>query len=309
MLDFLEFSFSFFQSSTIWGNLISSLVLQDHNTENDTEPDISVCGIHYCPDTPLPEDNSSISDRQRYTLAGTYLVISVLAWVFIAVFLEPLSKYTERDSQIENTNDNDKSSMTLLIATFKHMKKPYQLLIIPLTIWSGVEQGFFFSDFTAGFITCIFGVGEVGWVLITYGVCDAVCSISFGYIIKYTGRLPIYILGATINLIVSTLLLTWAPLLEKEWIFFILAGMWGIADAIWQTQINALYGVLFANDEEAAFSNYRLWESVGFIIAYTLQNTICIEVKLYILLAIIITGMIGYFLIEIMERKKNISKK
>ena len=36
----------------------------------------------------------------------------------------------------------------------------------------------------------------------------------------------------------------------------------------------ALYGVLFENDEEAAFSNYRLWESAGFIIAFILQTQV-----------------------------------
>ena len=49
---------------------------------------------------------------------------------------------------------------------------------------------------------------------------------------------------------------------------FVLAALWGVGDAIWQTQINALYGVLFASQEEAAFSNYRLWESIGFLIAF-----------------------------------------
>jgi len=29
------------------------------------------------------------------------------------------------------------------------MKKKNQILIIPLTFWSGVEQGFFGADFTA----------------------------------------------------------------------------------------------------------------------------------------------------------------
>ena len=42
-------------------------------------------------------------------------------------------------------------------------------------------------------------------------------------------------------------------------VVYLLAALWGTADAIWQTQINALYGVLFKSDEEAAFSNYRLW--------------------------------------------------
>ena len=66
----------------------------------------------------------------------------------------------------------------------------------------------------------------------------------------------------------------------------------------------ALYGVLFENDEEAAFSNYRLWESMGFIIAFVLQTQVCIEAKLYVLLAGITSGMIGYFAIEINQRRR-----
>ena len=125
------------------------------------------------------------------------------------------------------------------------MTKPYQMLIIPLTIWSGLEQGFFLSDYTAGFISCLYGVGHVGWVLMTYGVCDALFSISFGVIIKYTGRPPIYLLGAGINLAVIIVMLTWDltdAVHNQEWIFFVLAGMWGIADAVWQTQINGKSG-------------------------------------------------------------------
>lgn len=36
-----------------------------------------------------------------------------------------------------------------MIATAFHCRKPYQLLIIPLTIWSGIEQAFLGADFTA----------------------------------------------------------------------------------------------------------------------------------------------------------------
>ena len=41
------------------------------------------------------------------------------------------------------------SGKQLLVATFRHMKKKNQILIIPLTFWSGIEQGFFGADFTA----------------------------------------------------------------------------------------------------------------------------------------------------------------
>ena len=41
------------------------------------------------------------------------------------------------------------SGKQLLVATFQHMKKKNQILIIPLTLWSGIEQGFFNADFLA----------------------------------------------------------------------------------------------------------------------------------------------------------------
>jgi hypothetical protein len=41
------------------------------------------------------------------------------------------------------------TGLSLVAATLKHMKKHYQQLLIPLTIWSGLEQGFFGADFTA----------------------------------------------------------------------------------------------------------------------------------------------------------------
>ena len=118
------------------------------------------------------------------------------------------------------------------------MMKPYQLLVIPLTIWSGVEQGFFLSDYTAGYVSCVLGVHNVGFVLITYGVFDAICSVSFGAVIKFTGRVPIFLLGAIINIVVVVIFFEWSPLPSQEYLFYILAAMWGISDAVWQTQIN-----------------------------------------------------------------------
>ena len=35
------------------------------------------------------------------------------------------------------------------MATFRQMKKKEQILVIPITFWSGIEQGFFGADFTA----------------------------------------------------------------------------------------------------------------------------------------------------------------
>ena len=51
-------------------------------------------------------------------------------------------------------------------------------------------------------MTCAYGIHIVGRVLICYGVFDAIASVSFGFIIKKIGRIPIFLLGASINLAV-----------------------------------------------------------------------------------------------------------
>ena len=78
-------------------------------------------------------------------------------------------------------------------------------------------------------------------------------------------------MGVAANAAAISVLFTWKPAPGEEWVLYVVAALWGTGDAVWQTQINALYGVLFADSEEAAFSNYRLWESAGFIFTFILQ--------------------------------------
>jgi len=316
IVKFFGIFFLFFQSSSIWGNLISSAVLGlkgENETETVHTPDLSKCGINYCPAPAAvvnetveeqeieEEDNFSASRYQLFILAGVYLACSILSAVVVALFVDPLSRYGEAERENEKEK---KSGVQLLVATFKHMRKPYQLFIIPLTFWSGVEQGFFGADFTAGYVSCAWGVSNVGYVLITYGVVDAICSATFGSFIKYVGRVPIFIGGALLNVICLIILWTWEPNPDMPYVFFFIAALWGAADAVWQTQINALYGVIFEGDEEAAFSNYRLWESLGFIFAYVLQTQVCVYSKLWAVLIVLLTGMVGYLYIEIQEWRK-----
>jgi hypothetical protein len=42
------------------------------------------------------------------------------------------------------------------------------------------------------------------------------CLNSFGYLIKLVGRIPVFILGATINIIVIIVMFSWQPTLTTE---------------------------------------------------------------------------------------------
>lgn len=65
-----------------------------------------------------------------------------------------------------------------------------------------------------------------------------------------------------------------------------------------------MYGTLFRRNKEAAFSNYRLWESMGFVVAYAYSTNLCAYMKCYVLLAVLILGVIGYAIVEINHNKK-----
>ena len=52
------------------------------------------------------------------------------------------------DYEAKKAPASNKEGLRLLGATFSHLLNPYQLLVIPLTIWSGVEQAFIQGDFT-----------------------------------------------------------------------------------------------------------------------------------------------------------------
>lgn len=97
-------------------------------------------------------------------------------------------------------------------------------------------------------------------------------------------------------------MLVWHPSQNQIVVLFIVVGLWGVADAVWQTQINAFYGILFPNTSEPAFSNYRLWEATGFSLFYLITPYIRVRLSLIILLVFLSAGIVGYALAEYRRR-------
>ncbi len=120
--------------------------------------------------------------------------------------------------------------------------------------------------------------------MIAYGICDAFASFTFGQLVKIVSRWFCIALAVLINYSLIITMLIWRPSEDKMIILFILAGLWGVADGIWQLEINSFYGVIFIGNDEAAFSNYRLWESIGFVTFYIITPYIRIRIALIILL-------------------------
>ncbi|XP_048343369.1 protein unc-93 homolog A isoform X2 [Sphaerodactylus townsendi] len=228
--------FLIFQSSGVWGNLISSLVFGQSPNTDISEADLTCCGAHDCLgelDRNGTKGPNKPSDTLIYTLLGIYTGSGVLAVSLVAVFLDQISANKE-----EGKKEKIPSFRSTFLATFRHLKDVRQCLLIPLTMYSGFEQGFLAGDYTKSYVTCALGINYVGYVMICFSATNSLCSMLFGKISQFTGRKALFVLAAIINLACIITLLLWKPHREYLAVFFIIPALWGISDAIWQTQTN-----------------------------------------------------------------------
>ncbi|CAF1117677.1 unnamed protein product [Adineta steineri] len=317
---FFGIFFACFQTSQIWGNLISYLVLQPtskstvknevstgsvvqrifiKNVTNLTRKDYQ-CGAGFTEKEFHSDRSAPVSKNLAFTLCYIYIGLAIASIILIALLLDQRRSKTDSKSSIKAQLKN---SLHHVASTFKHLRHLNQILLIPFTLWSGLEQTYIGAQFTKGFITCTVGIKYVGLVMIVYGVCNALSSFSFGHIAKHIGRIYCLMFAALIDYALIITMLLWVPRENQLWVLFILAGLWGVADGCWQTQIAATYGTIFT-DNESAFSNFRLWESLGYVIAYVYTPRIRIRYAHIILLCVLTLSMICYAIIEIREKRK-----
>lgn len=91
------------------------------------------------------------------------------------------------------------------------------------------------------YVSCALGIRSIGYVMICFGVVNALCSLLFGSAMKYIGRFPILVMGAALHLGLIVWLLIWTPNPESPTVFFVISGLWGVGDAVWQTQVNGKF--------------------------------------------------------------------
>lgn len=145
-----------------------------------------------------------------------------------------------------------------------------QFLLIPMTMWTTIETAFLTAQFTrvrtsfhpnihhfSPFLGLhhmssrhsvsnntfslsriyLLVFSYVGLVMVCNGICQAISSYVFGRLVKYIGRIAVFSIAALINYGTIILMFLWEPEQSQMVVLFVIAGFWGIADAIWQTQV------------------------------------------------------------------------
>ncbi|CAG0923509.1 unnamed protein product [Notodromas monacha] len=159
------------------------------------------------------------------------------------------------------------------------------------------------------YVGCTWGIENIGYVFMVGKAMNAFGSGFSGLIVEYTGRIPVFLAAFLLNVATLAYLLIWEPTMDEHYVLFIMSGAYMLADSVWQTQINGLHGLLFHENVEAAFSAYKVFESLGFIIAYFFSKHLCVRIKLYALVFILTLGMVCYGVLESRERKREVIAK
>lgn len=159
----------------------------------------------------------------------------------------------------------------LMASFFVNLKDPRMLLLIACIIYSGAEQAFIFVNFTKDIIGQIMGTQAIGWVMAVFGAVNVLSSLALGKITDRYGPAPAVFIGWSFHaifLIAYYVLygLHFVPLswfADNKWFIYFSVAFYSIGDAAWQFFPPTMIGTLFANNAEAAFANFKFFQSLG----------------------------------------------
>ncbi|KAI3858666.1 hypothetical protein MKX03_027369 [Papaver bracteatum] len=177
------------------------------------------------------------------------------------------------------------------------------LLIIPLIAYSGLQQAFVWAEFTKEIVKPALGVSGVGGSMAVYGVFDAISSLVSGAITSGLSSITLITpSGAFVHLVVLLWILLGysATTGVLGYVYpLLMAGMLGVGDGIFNTQLNALLGILFKDDTEGAFAQLKVWQSASIAVVFFLYPHITLQAMIIIMIAALVLAVVCFLFLTL----------
>jgi MFS family permease len=255
--------FGFYQMNQVIGNLIAAAILS-RNHSNTQNP------------APL------------FILFTVTSAISCLAFFLI--------KSAPKDQTMIEPPLYHVNILTRITDMWRTLKDRNFLLLVLIIAYSGFSTSFFSGSFTKEL-----GRFLLNYVMIFFGVADALGSFLFGKVIDVLGRKPILIL-ATAMVMVSTILLLAINreiLQQRTTFYYICAVMFGLGDAGVFTVLYATVGNLFASRVETAFGTFRLVQAlttgIAFVVFLYVED---FSFQILMLDTLLLAGLLGFLFLD-----------
>ncbi|GAB6022505.1 Protein unc-93 A [Chamberlinius hualienensis] len=235
-------------------------------------------------------------DFHTYLLYGLFTIMGLFA-IITAIFLTPDST--------NGTPPNKAKPYALVIDSIKHLFMPFDILLLPSYLYIGVVDAFSGSELTMGLIPCASGIDNIGFAFIIFGLSGCVFGALGGYMVKYVGRMTVWLFGAVVHAVVIVAMVYW-PLDYTD--NMTIAGVsvgWGIAAVVLDVQISAFIAVVYPINPAPAIANFILFQIMGNSLWRILSPFVCLHVQLYIVVTLLVLSTVGYLVIELVLVKKS----
>ncbi|XP_020680415.1 UNC93-like protein 3 [Dendrobium catenatum] len=265
----------FFASTQVIGNLISLLLLQDGN-----------------------EGGSP-------TGTGLLFTIFLGCMIFGAILMCFLSKRDEKeDALLSHT-----SIRHLLKSVVVPLLETRILLIIPLMVYSGLQQAFVWAEFTKKIVKPAIGMSGVGGAMAVYGAADAISSLLAG---RYTSGLSSVTIIVSVGSFLQISVLLWllfgyslSPGVLGSVLPLLIGAIWGVGDGVFNTQLNALFGMLFKHDTEAIFAQFKVWQSAAIAVVFFLSPAIGLEAMVIVMIVALFIAISAFLFLTLHIEKSS----
>lgn len=131
----------------------------------------------------------------------------------------------------------------LLMVTVKQLAKKKQLLLIPVTFFVGFDHAIINADLTSAFIACGWGISNIGYAMVCFGIANALGSALAGFLTKIIGRFTVVAVNASLHLALLIWLIRWQPV-HDGLSYCLISSIWGAVNGIWLVQINGWWQYL-----------------------------------------------------------------
>eukprot|EP00475_Leptophrys_vorax_P046049 TRINITY_DN9746_c0_g1_i1.p1 TRINITY_DN9746_c0_g1~~TRINITY_DN9746_c0_g1_i1.p1 ORF type:complete len:440 (-),score=126.85 TRINITY_DN9746_c0_g1_i1:27-1346(-) len=148
-------------------------------------------------------------------------------------------------------------------SNFKMFKDRKFQLMVAIIFFSGIECGFLFGALPALVPDILLRF----YVLAVMGISDMLASLSLGTLSDRIGRIPVLMIGLTSGTIAFIVVMACSSS-PTTGLYFAVAILLGISDAVMNTQPYAILGLYFEENPTPAFANFRLLQSFGITVSF-----------------------------------------
>lgn len=304
---FFAIFYAGFRSAQIIGNLISSLLLSkgtsqnaSFNTNNSTTRPL-LCGVKFCPGINdakyLPESNATSSIITSLTgevdsetirnLILIYFSISMIGVLTVCFFMANICPLNNRNKGTKDIKRQVKAVSKLFLN--RSIQK-----ISSMSIGIGLVGAYIYGDVTQAFITCVLGIENLGYAMICFGSASLVASIIGQSIVRKVGSYKLTFFGFALLLGVLIWSLVWDVVSLPKYLVYVTVALFGVSEVSIASQVHGFYGICFPRRKEAAFSVHKLFQSIGNVMSFAYGNHLCIQSKIFVIVAFLCVGMCFY---------------